>query len=101
MGGALSVTRPDGDLLDRPTPPPVSFAEMAHASGDVTLTLPRSAVGDFVSLSATLLDRMHELLERASDDQLSSVEREEVETLVQMAHFGQIVSMALQNRKQP
>jgi hypothetical protein len=71
---------------------------MPHTPGDVTLTLPRSAVGDFVALSASLLDRMHELLERGSDDGLSAVQREELETLVQMAHFGQIVSMALKSR---
>ena len=74
---------------------------MVQPSGDVTLTLPRSAVGDFVSLSARLLDRMHDLLERNADDQLSAVEREELDTLVQMAHFGQIVSTALQNRMKP
>jgi len=74
---------------------------MSQLSGDVTLTLPRSVVGDFVALSDRLLDRMHELLERGNDDQLTSVEREELDTLVQMAQFGQIVSMALRTRNQP
>jgi hypothetical protein len=77
------------------------YLYMSAVPAEVTLTLPRSAVGDFVSLSARLLDRMHELLERANDEHLSPVEREELETLVQMAHFGQIVSMALQARNQP
>lgn len=62
----------------------------------ITLTLPRSAVPDVVSLSTTLLNRMHALLERNTDGNLSAVEREELDTLVQMAQFGQIVSMALQ-----
>ena len=73
-----------------------------HDAGDaVTLTLPRSAIADVVSLSDTLLDRMHELLERNTDGRLSPVEREEVETLVVMAQFGQLVSMALRRPGQP
>ncbi len=74
---------------------------MAQVSDDVTLTLPRSAVPDVVSLSARLLDRMHEVLERETDDNLCSVEREELDTLVQMAQFGQIVSLALLVRSPP
>ena len=73
-----------------------------HEPGDsVTLTLPRSAVPDVISLSRTLLDRMHELLERNTDGGLSAYEREEVETLVLMAQFGQRLSMALQRPGQP
>lgn len=68
---------------------------MHGASDDITLTLPRSVVPDIVSLSDALTDRMHALLERNTDGTLSSVERAELETLVQMAQFGQIVSMAL------
>ena len=67
----------------------------------VTLTLPRSAVGDVASVSASLLERMHDLLERNADASLSDVEREELETLVQMAQFGQIVSMALGEGETP
>lgn len=67
----------------------------AAATEAVTLTLPRSALADVVSLSAGLLDRMHHLLERNTDGALSAVERDELETLVHMAQFGQIVSMAL------
>lgn len=39
---------------------------------------------------------MHELLERNTDGKLTALERAELETLVQMAEFGQILSMALQ-----
>lgn len=67
----------------------------------VTVTLPRSAVGDVLSLSAALLDRMHDLLERNADGVLPAVEREELETLVQMAQFGQVVSMALRAQAKP
>ena len=68
---------------------------MGTAAEAITLTLPRSAIPDVIQLSATLLDRMHGLLERNTDGTLSAIEREELDTLVKMAQFGQIVSMAL------
>ena len=71
-------------------------------TGDaVTLTVPRSAVGGVLALSAALLDRKHHLLERNTDAALSPVEREELETLAQMAQFGQIVSTALAGQTKP
>lgn len=54
-----------------------------------------------MSLSAKLTDRMHELLERNTDGALSAIEQAELETLVQMSQFGQIVSMALQSATRP
>jgi hypothetical protein len=73
-----------------------------HEAGDaITLTLPRSAIPDVVALSEALLDRMHELLERNTDGRLSPVEREEVETLVLMAQFGQLISTAVRRPGQP
>jgi hypothetical protein len=74
---------------------------MHGASDDITLTLPRSVVPDVVSLSDALTDRMHALLERNTDGTLSLVERTELETLVQMAQFGQILSMALRGAGGP
>lgn len=74
---------------------------MSTGAEPVTFTLPRSAIPDVVSLSANLLQRMHALLERNTDGELSPVEREELDTLVQMAQFGQIVSMALQLPDKP
>lgn len=74
---------------------------MAQVSEDVTLTLPRSAVPGVVALSARLTDRMHDLLERGTDGSLTPAEREQLETLVEMSQFGQIVTMALQARAQP
>lgn len=38
---------------------------------------------------------MHALLERNTDGQLSASEKAELDTLVRIAEFGQIVSMAL------
>lgn len=67
----------------------------------VTLTIPRSAVGGVTSISASLLNRMHELLERNTDGRLAAAEREELDTLARMAQFGQIVSMALAARVGP
>ena len=61
----------------------------------VTLRFPESAVADVQSLSASLVDRMHELLERNADAPVGGLEREELEALVRMAQFGQLVSMAL------
>ncbi len=47
------------------------------------------------SLTGALLDRMHELLERNTEGTLSDVEQESLETLVQMAQFGQLIAAAL------
>jgi hypothetical protein len=44
---------------------------------------------------------MHELLERNTDGQLTTTEKAELDTLVRMAQFGQIVAMALQPQAQP
>jgi len=46
-------------------------------------------------LSKRLTDRMHALLERNTEGTLTATEREELETLVQMAHFAQILAMAV------
>lgn len=74
---------------------------MSTTGEAVTLTLTRSAVPDVISLSESLLDRMHALLERNTECSLSDVEREELEMLAQVAQFGQIVSMALQHADKP
>ena len=60
----------------------------------ITLTFPRSVMGDFTSISKSLVDRMHELLEQNTDAPLVGLEREELETLVRMAQFSQIVAVA-------
>ena len=67
----------------------------------VTVTLPRSAVGGVLSLSKALLDRMHELLERNTDGSLSTSEQQQLEVLVEMAQFGQLLSMTLQTQVNP
>lgn len=70
-------------------------------SESVTLTFPRATVQNVVTLSSSLAERMHALLDRNSEGQLNPVEREELETLVQMAQFGQILSLALNVQGHP
>jgi hypothetical protein len=74
---------------------------MTPTADPVTFSVPRTILSDIVRLSADLIDRMHELLERNTDGKLNATERRELETLVQMAEFGQIVSMALQPQGTP
>jgi hypothetical protein len=74
---------------------------MVQAADPITFSVPRTVLSDIVELSADLTDRMHELLERNTDGALRPIEREELETLVKMAEFGQIVSMALQPQAKP
>ena len=74
---------------------------MSSRAESVTLVLPSGAVPEVISLSETLLERMHDLLERNTQGQLSGIEREELETLVHMAEFGQIISSALRSSGKP
>ena len=65
------------------------------ASSDlVTLNLPRALVREIPRLSQELNDRMHALLERNTEGVLTATERAELETLVQMAQFAQLLAMA-------
>ena len=74
---------------------------MVQATDPVTISVPRTILLEIAQLSAELTDRMHELLERNTDGQLTRTERSELETLVRMAEFGQIVSTALQSPAKP
>lgn len=67
----------------------------------ITLRLPRFAMESLPSLSADLSRRMHDLLERNTDNALSSVEHAELETLVQMAQFAELLAMAAQLASSP
>jgi hypothetical protein len=67
----------------------------------VTVTLPRSTVRDVLSLSSDLNERMHALLERNTDGQLTPTERNELEALVRVAEIGQILSMSLRGLPTP
>jgi len=74
---------------------------MVQATDPVTISVPRTVLSDIAQLSAELTDRMHQLLERNTDGQLTRIERSELETLVRMAEFGQIVSTALESQAKP
>ena len=67
----------------------------------IVLSVPRNLLKDVSQLSGELLDRMHQLLERNTDGDLNSAERAELDTLVKMAEFSQIVSMAFQATGKP
>jgi hypothetical protein len=74
---------------------------MTAITDPTTFSVPRTVVTDIVHLSGDLAERMHDLLEPNSDGQLSRIERRELETLVRVAEFGQIVSMPLQTQGTP
>ncbi len=74
---------------------------MTQTADPITFSVPRTVLTDIVQLSAELTDRMHELLERNTDGKLGPTEKAELKTLVQMAEFGQVVSMALQGPPKP
>ncbi len=67
----------------------------------ITVSVPRDVADGIVQLSADLTDRMHALLERNTDGALAATERAELETLVRMAQFGQIVAMAIKPQGRP
>ena len=67
----------------------------------VTISIPRALLTDIRKLSTELVDRMHELLERNANGSLPPTEAAELRRLVQMAEFGEIISMALQSPSIP
>ena len=60
-------------------------AIMSAATETIVVTVPRTIVPELPSLSRRSIDRMHGLLERNTGGTLTAVEREELETLVEMA----------------
>jgi hypothetical protein len=69
---------------------------MSTSAEAIILTIPRAFLPELPALSKGLTDRMHALLERNTDGALTAIEREELETLVQMAQFAQVLAMAAQ-----
>jgi DNA-binding protein H-NS len=67
---------------------------MVQAADAVTISVPRNLLAQISQLSSGLTEKMHELLERNTNGQLTPSEKSELETLVRLAEFGQIVSMA-------
>lgn len=69
---------------------------MSAPADVVTITLPRSLLPELPAFASALDDRMHELLERNTEGTLGDAERAELESLVRMAQFAQILAMAAQ-----
>ena len=69
------------------------IVSMVMPSDTVTLRLPRDLVPELPSLAADLRARMHELFERNTEGVLTNVERAELETLVKMAEFEQLLAL--------
>jgi hypothetical protein len=74
---------------------------MVQVADPITFSVPRAVLTDISHVSAELTERMHELLERNTEGQLNPNEIAELQTLVRMAEFGQIVSMALSSTGSP
>jgi len=68
---------------------------MTQLDESLTLTIPRDLAREIPTLASDLNDRMHELLERNTDGALSATERAQLEDLVKMSQFAQILAMAL------
>jgi hypothetical protein len=66
------------------------------AADAITLTFPANVASTIPTMAGRLLDRMHELLERNTEGKLSATEREELEGLVGMAEFAQVLAAAIQ-----
>ena len=77
-------------------PPASMMTTMSASEETVVLTIPRAFLPELPALSKGLTDRMHALLERNTDGALTATEREELEALVQMAQFAQVLAMAAQ-----
>jgi hypothetical protein len=71
---------------------------MVQATDSVLISIPRTMLSTISELSPALTDRLHQLLEKNTNGDLRLHEKFELETLVQMAEFGQIVTMALQSK---
>lgn len=67
---------------------------MSASSESFTLTFPWQVAKQMPTIASELNTRMHELLERNTEGALSFIERRELETLIHMAEFAQILSMA-------
>ncbi|MGN6367066.1 MAG: hypothetical protein ACTHN5_02275 [Phycisphaerae bacterium] len=74
---------------------------MVQNADPITFSVPRAVLSDIARLTQNFNDRMHELLERNTDGTLTPQESAELQSLVRMAEFGQIVDAALQTPSAP
>jgi hypothetical protein len=61
----------------------------------ITVTLPASVASEVPVMTQRLVDRMHQLLERNTDQSLNPMEKDELAALVDMAEFAQLLASAL------
>lgn len=71
-----------------------AYAHSVSSSDTVTLRFPRALLPEIPVLASDLIARMHDLLERNTEGVLSPVERAELETLVKMGEFAQLLALA-------
>jgi hypothetical protein len=74
---------------------------MIDTHDSIVISVPRKIAADVSRMSDDLAVRMHDLLERNTDGALSATERAELETLVRIAEFGQLVSLAIEATGRP
>lgn len=66
---------------------------MSATTQFLSLSIPRALIREIPGLASDLLERMHALLERNTEGTLNVTERGELETLVHMAQFAQILAL--------
>lgn len=71
---------------------------MSDDSDQVTFTIPRQAWSALAELPPEKTRRMHELLYRNTDDLLKPEEKRELEALVDLFNFGQLIREAIQSK---
>lgn len=74
---------------------------MNQSLDTISVSIPRAIVGQLRIMADDLTDRMHNLLERNTDGALSPAERRELETLVYMAQFAQVLAMVTNEPDRP
>jgi hypothetical protein len=74
---------------------------MTRIADPVTVSFSRGLAADLTQLSSELSDRLHELLERNTDGNLTPTEAAELRGLVRITEFGQILSAAMQQPGRP
>jgi hypothetical protein len=61
----------------------------------VSITLPRKLAADLVHCSPRMAERLHRLLDRNANDDLSPTERDELESLAELAQVKQLLALAM------
>jgi len=74
---------------------------MSDTRESITLTIPQSVAAELSKRAAGWNDRMHELLERNTDGALNAPEHRELEALVLLDQFAQILAMANTLAREP